>query len=237
MTGSLTSSLQNEKASGEHLENASEYDFGGESQLLRPLVLSEEDERKLWRKIDLRLMPILCVMYLMSFMDRDDVLYLRKSFIDTIHEHSRLTSLIVYLSAPPSITVCAPFVGEVVWGVVMTLMELVKTLQRVSDNTKIQISTALDLNLSETYIGRVPLKDVYAGTKDLYSGASIWSIFERPAKCGRVKNHNKIQRGRSDRVICSSRITPCSLRRRVNRDKGQWELDKEELFNVAAASV
>ncbi|KAJ4484471.1 hypothetical protein C8R41DRAFT_921733 [Lentinula lateritia] len=133
----------------------------------------------------------------------------------------------------------------VVWGVVMTLMELVKTyvaidlvrLQRVSDNTKIQISTALDLNLSETYIWRVPLKDVYAGTKDLYSGASIWSIFERPAKCGRVKNHNKIQRGRSDRVICSSRITPCSLRRRVNRDKGQWELDKEELFNVAAASV
>ncbi|KAJ4484472.1 hypothetical protein C8R41DRAFT_921734 [Lentinula lateritia] len=73
MTGSLTSSLQNEKASGEHLENASEYDFGGESQLLRPPVLSEEDERKLWRKIDLRLMPILCVMYLMSFMDRGNI--------------------------------------------------------------------------------------------------------------------------------------------------------------------
>ncbi|KAJ3808874.1 hypothetical protein F5876DRAFT_16688, partial [Lentinula aff. lateritia] len=52
---------------------ASEYDFGAESQLLRPPVLSEEDERKLWRKIDLRLMPILCVMYLMSFTDRGDI--------------------------------------------------------------------------------------------------------------------------------------------------------------------
>ncbi|KAJ3880395.1 hypothetical protein F5051DRAFT_437916 [Lentinula edodes] len=74
MTGSPTSSLQNEeKALGEHLENVSEYDFGGGSQLLRPPVLSEEDERKLWRKIDLRLMPILCVMYLMSFMDRGNI--------------------------------------------------------------------------------------------------------------------------------------------------------------------
>ncbi|KAJ3848511.1 hypothetical protein EV368DRAFT_86536 [Lentinula lateritia] len=73
MTGSLTSSLQNGEASGEHLENASEYDFGAESQLLRPPVLSEEDERKLWRKIDLRLMPILCVMYLMSFTDRGNI--------------------------------------------------------------------------------------------------------------------------------------------------------------------
>ncbi|KAF8828406.1 hypothetical protein HHX47_DHR4000729 [Lentinula edodes] len=73
MTGSLTSSFQNEKALGEDLENISEYDFGGESQLLRPPVLSEDNERKLWRKIDLRLMPILCVMYLMSFMDRGNI--------------------------------------------------------------------------------------------------------------------------------------------------------------------
>ncbi|KAH7880209.1 hypothetical protein C8J55DRAFT_562100 [Lentinula edodes] len=71
MTGSLTSSVKNEKASDKQLETASDYEFGGESQLPRPPVLSEDNERKLWRKIDLRLMPILCVMYLMSFMDRE----------------------------------------------------------------------------------------------------------------------------------------------------------------------
>lgn len=35
-----------------------------------PPALSAEDERRLWRKVDLRLMPILSVMYLLSFMDR-----------------------------------------------------------------------------------------------------------------------------------------------------------------------
>jgi hypothetical protein len=45
-------------------------DFGGESTLPPPPTLSAEEERKLWRKIDLRLMPILTLMYLMSFLDR-----------------------------------------------------------------------------------------------------------------------------------------------------------------------
>ncbi|KAH0838727.1 MFS general substrate transporter [Lanmaoa asiatica] len=35
-----------------------------------PRMLSPEEEKRLWRKVDLRLMPILCVMYLLSFMDR-----------------------------------------------------------------------------------------------------------------------------------------------------------------------
>ncbi|KAE9396024.1 MFS general substrate transporter [Gymnopus androsaceus JB14] len=72
MNGSPTPSLRKENASDRelHLEHANKYDFGGESQLPPPPTLSKEDERKLWRKIDLRLMPILCLMYLMSFMDR-----------------------------------------------------------------------------------------------------------------------------------------------------------------------
>ncbi|KAJ4466263.1 hypothetical protein J3R30DRAFT_3588956 [Lentinula aciculospora] len=70
MADSFTSSLQNKKSP--EPPDSSEYDFGGESQLPPPPVLSEEDERKLWRKIDLRLMPILCLIYLMSFMDRDE---------------------------------------------------------------------------------------------------------------------------------------------------------------------
>jgi hypothetical protein len=51
-------------ASAEHL------DFGGESSLPPPPVLSHEEELKLWRKIDTRLMPILSLMYLLSFLDR-----------------------------------------------------------------------------------------------------------------------------------------------------------------------
>ncbi|KAJ3848507.1 major facilitator superfamily domain-containing protein [Lentinula lateritia] len=71
MTRSFTLSTHDEKASEHRLEDGRrDYDFGGESQLPPPPDLSQEDERKLWRKIDLRLMPILCVIYLMSFMDR-----------------------------------------------------------------------------------------------------------------------------------------------------------------------
>lgn len=45
-------------------------DFGGELSLPPPPTLTPEQERKLWRKVDLRLMPILALMYLFSFLDR-----------------------------------------------------------------------------------------------------------------------------------------------------------------------
>lgn len=35
-----------------------------------PRALSPEEEKRLWRKVDLRLMPILSLIYLLSFMDR-----------------------------------------------------------------------------------------------------------------------------------------------------------------------
>ncbi|KAF8427633.1 MFS general substrate transporter [Boletus edulis BED1] len=38
-----------------------------------PRALSAEEERRLWRKVDVRLMPILSVMYLLSFMDRSNI--------------------------------------------------------------------------------------------------------------------------------------------------------------------
>jgi len=40
-----------------------------------PPTLTAEEERRLWRKIDLRLLPILAIMYLLSFMDRGLPLY------------------------------------------------------------------------------------------------------------------------------------------------------------------
>lgn len=45
-------------------------DFGGESLLPPPPKLTPEQEKKLYRKIDLRLMPILSLMYLGAFLDR-----------------------------------------------------------------------------------------------------------------------------------------------------------------------
>jgi hypothetical protein len=47
-----------------------DFDFGGEGSLPPPPTLSAEEERKLWRKVDMRLMPILAIMYLFSFIDR-----------------------------------------------------------------------------------------------------------------------------------------------------------------------
>jgi len=45
-------------------------DFGGDSTLPPPPKLTPEEEKRLYRKIDLRLMPILSLMYLCSFLDR-----------------------------------------------------------------------------------------------------------------------------------------------------------------------
>ena len=40
------------------------------SQDLPKVILTSEQERKLWQKIDVRLLPIISLMYLLSFMDR-----------------------------------------------------------------------------------------------------------------------------------------------------------------------
>ena len=49
----------------------------GEDNLPPPSHLSEAEEKKLWRKVDLRLLPILTLLYLMSFMDRGDIFFVR----------------------------------------------------------------------------------------------------------------------------------------------------------------
>lgn len=56
-----------EKRVGTPLEDI---DFGGDTNLPPPPKLTLEQEAKLWQKVDLRLMPILALMYLLSFMDR-----------------------------------------------------------------------------------------------------------------------------------------------------------------------
>lgn len=54
----------------EYAEKEKAIDFGGDSTLPPPPVLTAAEEKALYRKIDLRLMPILSLMYLCSFLDR-----------------------------------------------------------------------------------------------------------------------------------------------------------------------
>jgi hypothetical protein len=64
-------SEKHDDISKELRESVSEIvDYGGDSRLPPPPQLTPEQEKKLWRKIDLRLMPILSLMYLFSYLDR-----------------------------------------------------------------------------------------------------------------------------------------------------------------------
>ncbi|KAF9483280.1 MFS general substrate transporter [Pholiota conissans] len=68
---SLTPSIKEVSEKKENISLSEDsIDFGGESSLPPPPTLTEEQERKLWRKVDFRLMPILSLMYLLSFLDR-----------------------------------------------------------------------------------------------------------------------------------------------------------------------
>ena len=41
--------------------------------LEHPPVLTQKEQKQLWRKVDLRLMPVVVVMYLCSFLDRANI--------------------------------------------------------------------------------------------------------------------------------------------------------------------
>ncbi len=45
----------------------------GHGAALQTVVLTRKEQKQLWRKVDLRLMPIVMVMYLCSFLDRANI--------------------------------------------------------------------------------------------------------------------------------------------------------------------
>ncbi|KAF9558966.1 MFS general substrate transporter [Agrocybe pediades] len=117
-------------------------DFGGDSSLPPPPTLTAEQERKLWRKVDLRLMPILSLMYLLSFMDRGNIGNAKlQGLVTQLHlkGNEYNIALTMYfipycLFECPANLVLKKFRPSrwlpgitVAWGVVMTLMGLVKT--------------------------------------------------------------------------------------------------------------
>ena len=70
------SDAQEEKVSVEEVVTPlkpGELAYGGDEALPPPPTLSAEEEKRLWRKVDMRLMPILTLMYLCSFLDRGNI--------------------------------------------------------------------------------------------------------------------------------------------------------------------
>ncbi|KAF8240133.1 MFS general substrate transporter [Tricholoma matsutake] len=139
-----------EKEVEAHLEkgvtDSEEIDFAGDSSLPSPPTLTEEEERRLWRKIDQRLMPILALMYLLSFMDRGNIGNARLQGLQTqlhLSDNQFNLALTMYfipycLFECPANLVLKKFRPSrwlpgitVVWGTVMTLMGLVKTYPQI----------------------------------------------------------------------------------------------------------
>lgn len=105
-------------------------------------VLTPEQEKKLWRKIDLRIVPILSLMYLLAFIDRGNIGNAKLEGIVTQLDltGNRFNITLVLFVIPYCLFECpANLVLKVfrpsrwlpginfVWGVVMTLMAFVKT--------------------------------------------------------------------------------------------------------------
>lgn len=140
--------LNEKKANNLHLETASfgnesdKLDFGGESSLPQPPTLSPDEEKRLWRRIDIRLMPILTLMYLLSFLDRGNIGNARLQGLTTqlqLSGQEYNIALTMYfipycIFECPANLVLKRFRPSrwlpgitCLWGVIMTLMGLVKS--------------------------------------------------------------------------------------------------------------
>ncbi|KAH9835015.1 MFS general substrate transporter [Rhodofomes roseus] len=107
-----------------------------------PPILTPEQERKLWRKVDLRILPILTIMYLCSFMDRGNIGNAKLQGLTTqlnLTGHKYNIALTMYfipycIFGVPANLVLKKFRPSrwlpgitIVWGIIMTLMGIVKS--------------------------------------------------------------------------------------------------------------
>ncbi|KAH8112963.1 MFS general substrate transporter [Phellopilus nigrolimitatus] len=111
------------------------FDFSGDSSLPSPPVLTLEQEKKLYRKIDSRLMPILSIIYLCSFLDRGNAklagLVTELNLVGNQYNIALVRSLVLKKFRPSRLVQWIPLTSQIVWGIVMTLMGLVKTYQQL----------------------------------------------------------------------------------------------------------
>ncbi|KAF9237155.1 MFS general substrate transporter [Melanogaster broomeanus] len=111
------------------------HEEGGSEELMACTVapnFSPAQERKLWRRIDLRLLPMLTLMYLFSSMDRGNI------------GNAKLDGLTTQLS----LTGNKYNIALVLWGLVMMLMGFVKTWVRRPWLTRADQRFAATLNWS-----------------------------------------------------------------------------------------
>ncbi|KAH9923112.1 MFS general substrate transporter [Amylocystis lapponica] len=115
--------------------------LAGGNDYKEPPMLTPEEEKKLWRKIDMRLMPILSLMYLCSFLDRGNIGNAKLQGLTTqldLTGNKYNIALTMYfipycLCECPANLVLKKFRPSrwlpgitLLWGMIMTLMGLVK---------------------------------------------------------------------------------------------------------------
>ncbi|KAL4251559.1 MFS transporter superfamily protein [Abortiporus biennis] len=130
-----------EKKSSTNSDDGPLFDFGGDTRLPPPPKLTPEQEAKLYRKIDWWLMPILTLMYLCSFLDRGNIGNAKLQGLTTqldLTGNKYNIALTMYfipycLFECPANLVLKKFRPSrwlpgitVTWGIIMTLMGLVK---------------------------------------------------------------------------------------------------------------
>lgn len=136
-----------EESRREHVSDPPEkFDFGGESTLPPPPTLTPEQEKRLWRKIDVRLMPILALLYLFSFLDRGNIgnaklqgLVTELHLVGNQYNIALTMYFIPYcIFECPANLVLKRFRPSrwlpgitVVWGIIVTLMGIVKNYQQL----------------------------------------------------------------------------------------------------------
>ncbi|KAI0033011.1 MFS general substrate transporter [Vararia minispora EC-137] len=113
-------------------------DFGGDTGLPPPPTLTPAQEKALYRKVDTRLMPILAIMYLLSFLDRGNAKIQGLTSQLNLTGNKYNIALTMYFipyclfECPANLVLkklrpsrWLPFI-MVLWGTVMTLMGIVK---------------------------------------------------------------------------------------------------------------
>ncbi|KAL4072328.1 MFS nicotinic acid transporter Tna1 [Scleroderma citrinum] len=133
-------------------ENNGQPSSGCEDDVSKPrntsqVVLSPEEERKLWKKIDLRLMPIISLMYLFSFMDRGNIGNAKlEGLMTQLHltGHKFNVTLTTFFISYALFEFPANLIIQVVrpsrwlpslmlvWGLIMMLMGFVKTYPQLA---------------------------------------------------------------------------------------------------------
>ncbi|RDX52245.1 MFS general substrate transporter [Lentinus brumalis] len=133
----------------------------GHGAALQTVVLTRKEQKQLWRKVDLRLMPIVMVMYLCSFLDRANIgnakLQGLVTQLDLTGNRYNIALTMYFLSfyvfAIPANLVIKTFRPSrwlsgitILWGIITTLMGLVKTYPQL-------VAVRVCLGIAESGLG------------------------------------------------------------------------------------